>query len=151
MTKDTKNTNADKVAAESTNEKVAAPKVEIIRGRMPLAIVAMIKFGETDLTDGACAAKFRTTNGKVSDVRKNANFGYISEEYIPSADDIAKAVVYAEQLEDKSVAEVLGKMKPATKEQTDTFDTSRKATRKTSAAKDAPADEPTAKELDSLT
>lgn len=135
--------------AEKNTEKVAE-KVEIIRGRMPLAIVALIKFGEAELSDGACAAKYRTTNGKVSDVRKDRNFGYVTEAYVPSEADIAKAIKYADQLDDKSVAEGLSKMTPATDEQVAAFDASRKSTRKTSKPA-APAADVSEAELDGLT
>ncbi len=138
------------VKADAKTEKVEVPKVEIIRGRMPLAIVAMIKFSEPDLSDGACAAKYRTTNGKVSDIRKDRNFGYITDKFVPSADDIAKAVEYAGNLEDKTVGVALGAMKPATEEQAAEFAASRKATRKTT-KKATPAAEVTEGELDGLT
>lgn len=122
-----------KAAAE-----VKAPvvKVEIIRGRMPLPIVKMIKFGDAGLTDGAMAAKFRTTNGKVSDIRKDRNFGYVGEDYAPSADMIAKAKEYAAQLDDKSILTDLEAMKPATDEQSAAFDAARKASRPVKEAKE---------------
>jgi len=154
MAKDTEK-GGEKAAAKggekAVEKKAAAPKIEIIRGRMPLAIVAAIKFGESDLTDGACAAKYRTTNGKVSDVRKDRNFGYITDKYVPSADDLAKALEYAGQLEDKTVEAGIKKMKPATAEQTAAFDEARKSTRKTSKKPAAAAADVSEKELDGLT
>ena len=112
-----------------TEKKPAAPKVEIIRGRMPLPIVHMIKFGTEGETDGAVAAKFRTTNGKVSDVRKNRNFGYIHEDYKPSQEMLDKAAVYAEKLEDSSVLKAVKKITVADEKQQVAFDEARKASR----------------------
>ena len=129
------------VKANAKEVKAPVAKIEIIRGRMPLPIVQMIKFADKGLTDGALAAKFRTTNGKVSDIRKNRNFGYIGEDYTPSADMISKAKDYAGQLEDKSVLKDLEAMKPATDEQNAAFDAARKASRPVKAKKEgAPAE-----------
>lgn len=83
-------------------EVVETPKVEIIRGRMPVAIVAQIRFAEGDATTSAIAAKYRTTVGKVDDIRKNRNFGYVDAEFKPTADQLAAAKAYAEQLGDAS-------------------------------------------------
>ena len=84
----TKATDAKNVKAEEKAPK--APKVEIIRGRMPLPIVFMIKFNTEGETDGAVAAKFRTTNGKVSDIRKSKNFGYITDSYVCNQDRLRR-------------------------------------------------------------
>jgi len=51
---------------------------DIIKGRMPLAVVHLLRFGNTK--DGATkdlAKQFGTTVGKVDDVKKNRNFAYI--------------------------------------------------------------------------
>lgn len=108
-----------------------------IKGRMPLPIVHMIKFGESALTDGAMAKKFGTTNGKVSDIRKDRNFSYVTAEYVPSADAIEGAKVYARHLKDASVAEDVAKLKPATAEELAAFDAAKKASRPVKAAKPA--------------
>lgn len=134
-TADLKDLNKGEAKGEKTTEKVV--KVDIIRGRMPLPIVAMIKFGDAGLTDGAMAAKFRTTNGKVSDIRKDRNFGYVEASYAPSAEMIEKAKEYAGQLEDKTVLEKVETLKPATEDQAKAFDKARKDARP--AKKEAPA------------
>lgn len=142
------------VAGEATaaaEKKAPAPKVEIIRGRMPLPIVQMIKFAKEDQTDGALAAQFRTTNGKVSDIRKEANFGYVTKAYVPSAEDLAKAVVFAEQLDDKSILAHIKSIKPATPEQTAAFDAARKATRKVTVKPAAAPAEVSEADLENLT
>lgn len=146
---------ADKSVKETKETKEKAVKIDIIRGRMPLPIVAMIKFGDKELTDGALAAKFRTTNGKISDIRKNRNFGYIGEEYTPSQDQLDKAKEYAAQLEDKSVLAKLEGMKPASDEENAAFEAKRKASRPSKAkvekAEEVAEAEVTDEELDSLT
>ena len=53
----------------------------IIQGRMPVAVVHLLRFGNSK--GGATkdlAAKFGTTVGKVDDVKKNRNFAYVVEE-----------------------------------------------------------------------
>lgn len=118
-----------KTDAKAAEPKEKKPVIEIIRGRMPLPIVHMIKFGTEGETDGAIAAKYRTTNGKVSDVRKDRNFGYVKEDYKPSKDMIEKAKIYADQLDDKSVIKAVNALKPADEAQQAAFDEARKASR----------------------
>ncbi len=66
------------------NEVNEVPKVKIKGGRMPLALVHVIRFSEkgTD-NDGATntelAAKYETTVGKITDIRAGHNFPYIVE------------------------------------------------------------------------
>lgn len=131
MAKDKKmeETNVAEVSAE--NQPETKPVVEIIRGRMPLPIVKMIKFAPEGETDGALAAKFRTTNGKVSDIRKERNFGYITENYKPSQEQLDKAKAYADQLEDKSIAKEVSKLTVASADEQAVFDAARKSVRKT--------------------
>ena len=53
----------------------------IIQGRMPVAVVHLLRFG--DSKGGATkelAVKFGTTVGKVDDVKKNRNFAYVVED-----------------------------------------------------------------------
>jgi hypothetical protein len=116
-------------AVEAVEAKVEVPKIDIIRGRMPLPIVAMIKFGTDGETDGAVATKFRTTNGKVSDIRKDRNFGYITAAYVPNADMIAKALVYAEQLNAPDIVERVKALKAGTDEDDAKLAERRKASR----------------------
>lgn len=96
VTADAAKTN--EVTADAGTETTPAPvaKVEIIRGRMPLPIVAMIKNEDKALTDGALATKYRTTNGKISDIRKERNFGYVTDLYVPTADEVEKSKAWAE-------------------------------------------------------
>lgn len=53
----------------------------IIQGRMPVAVVHQLRFGNSK--GGATkelAVKFGTTVGKVDDVKKNRNFAYVVED-----------------------------------------------------------------------
>lgn len=53
---------------------------DIIKGRMPAAVVHLLRFGYKDLSTKDAAAKFGTTVGKVDDVKKNRNFAYVVED-----------------------------------------------------------------------
>ena len=52
----------------------------IIQGRVPVAVVHLLRFGsnKNDATK-ALAEKFGTTVGKVDDVKKSRNFAYVTE------------------------------------------------------------------------
>ena len=138
-TKKTNEVKAKDVKKKKKKEKL--PKVEIIRGRMPLPIVHMIKFGSEGETAGALSRKFRTTVGKINDIQKESNFGYIKEDYKPSADMIEKAKEYAAQLEDKSILEAVEKLEAATEEENAAFIEARRATRKVSEKKEKKEEE----------
>ena len=81
-------------------------KIEIIRGRMPAAIVYLIKFAAEDMSVATLAAKFRTTVGKVSDIKASRNFAYIDETYAMSESDLEAARAYADQLGEPVVSEL---------------------------------------------
>lgn len=101
--KDVKTDEKEEVVTRPVDEKKLKEVVEIIRGRMPLPIVKLIKFNTDGETDGAVAAKFRTTNGKVSDIRKNRNFLYVDKDFRPSADQKKMAEEYAAQLNNATI------------------------------------------------
>ena len=136
---------------EETTEKALnpaqeAPKaaIEIIRGRMPVAVVAMIRFKETGMTTSAIAAKYRTTIGKVDDISKGRNFGYVTGSFAPSAQQVTDAMTYLEQLSDEnalSAVKILEGMGLA-EDGGEAFEAARKASRKTSKkTEEAPAQE----------
>ena len=53
----------------------------IIQGRMPVAVVHLLRFGSTKgAATKELATNFGTTVGKVDDVKKNRNFAYVTEE-----------------------------------------------------------------------
>lgn len=71
---------------ETTSEvKAPAPTLEIIRGRMPAAVVALVRFGNLKGETTAVKAKrFGTTVGKIDDIAKGRNFAYIKEDFAPT-------------------------------------------------------------------
>lgn len=72
---------------------VAKAPVEIIRGRMPVAVVAMVRFGNLkDEATKALADKFGTTVGKIDDIKKNRNFAYVTAAFRPTAEQKAQAL-----------------------------------------------------------
>ena len=72
--------------------KARAPKdpakaLDILNGRMPLPIVYAIRFQEeAGAKNSELAKKYGTSVGKVFDIRKGSNFGYITKDYLPSAE-----------------------------------------------------------------
>ncbi len=132
---------------EDKKDKVEKVTIEIIRGRMPVAIAAAIKLTEaSDAKDADLAAKYRTTNGKVADIRADRNFAYITEGFKPTKDMVAAAKEYAEQCEKtNSIMKAVKGFGVATEEEAEAFVTARKGSRKTTgkpkAAKPSKADE----------
>lgn len=53
-------------------------KQEIINGRMPIAAVYVARFEFADGPASEVANQFGTTVGKIADIRKGSNFGYIT-------------------------------------------------------------------------
>jgi hypothetical protein len=141
--------NTDGTEVDQTTVAPAAPKVEIVRGRMPVAVVAMIRFKEIGVGTSALAAKYRTTIGKIDDILKGRNFGYISENFQPSEAQVADAKVYLGNLSEANQADTLAKLDAmgVNEDGGAGFDEARKAARKTkakpaaSAAPAAPAAE----------
>lgn len=75
--------------------KTPAVRPEIIRGRMPIAVVALARFGNTKNDSVAEQAKqFGTTVGKIDDIRKNRNFAYVTEAFKPTAAQVDEGVEY---------------------------------------------------------
>jgi len=61
----------------------------IINGRMPVAVVARIRFGNNkgDATKDL-AAMYGTTVGKIDDIKKNRNFAYVGADFKPTQEQI---------------------------------------------------------------
>lgn len=87
----------DELLATDTAEKNLA---DIIRGRMPAALVHHIRF-TCEGKASELAKVYHTTPGKVADVLKSSNFKYITEDYVPTADDIAKSLVWADSMAER--------------------------------------------------
>lgn len=125
---------------ENTGGEAAAPKVpaEIIRGRMPVAVVALARFGsQKDAATKACADAFGTTVGKIDDIRKNRNFAYVTAEFKPTAAQVADGKAWLERHPkgaDALVAELLS-LPTASEEEAAAFEATRSAARGQSATK----------------
>lgn len=120
------------MSKEDKKEKVEKVTVEIIRGRMPVAIAAAIKLTESkDAKDADLAAKYRTTNGKIADIRADRNFAYISEGFKPTKDMVGLAKAYAEECEStNAIMKAVKGFGVATDEEAEAFVTARKGARK---------------------
>lgn len=82
---------------EATSTETAPPK-EIIRGRMPVAVVHMVRFGSLkDQPTKAKADAFGTTVGKVDDIAKNRNFAYVSEDFKPTEQQKADGLAWLQR------------------------------------------------------
>lgn len=115
---------------EGGQEQAARP--EIIRGRMPVAVVALARFGSVkDLTTREAADKLGTTVGKVDDIRKNRNFAYVGEDFRPTAQQKADGVAWLKR-HPSGAAELIAELEAvpeATEEQAAAFDAARSAAR----------------------
>lgn len=87
-------TNAASAEAAAPAAEKAPPK-EIIRGRMPVAVVAQVRFGANkDGATKAVADLFGTTVGKVDDIKKNRNFAYVTADFKPTAAQKADGIAW---------------------------------------------------------
>ena len=121
----------DKVEEISEEATVETPTVEIIRGRMPVAIVAVIRHHQGEATTSELATRYRTTAGKIADIKKGSNFPYVTEDYTFTKDQLADAKERAEKLDDTDeILELIGKLSEGSDEVIKAQDESRKATRK---------------------
>lgn len=76
-------------------EFVAKEKQAIISGRMPVAIVALARFGnKKDESTKALATIFGTTVGKIDDIKKNRNFAYVTAEFRPTQEQLDAGVAW---------------------------------------------------------
>lgn len=88
----------------STENGAAAPAAEkkvntaIINGRMPVAVVAQIRFGsnKSDATKDL-AAMYGTTVGKIDDIKKNRNFAYVDANFRPTAEQKAEGIAWLQR------------------------------------------------------
>jgi hypothetical protein len=82
----TEATTATATATEAVEKKV---NPNIINGRMPVAVVAQIRFGNNkgDATK-ELAAMYGTTVGKIDDIKKNRNFAYVGADFKPTQEQI---------------------------------------------------------------
>ena len=77
-------------------EKVLIP--DIIRGRMPIAVVAMVRYGDQKDGDVRSLAKlFGTTVGKITDIKKNSTFTYLPATFRPTAQQKADGIAWLQR------------------------------------------------------
>lgn len=92
---------ATEAAAATARKRAAAANfLPIVRGRLPLLFVHAIRFDTTisAMSNKDIASKFATSVGKVFDIKKGRNFSYITAEYKPSAEDLAAAQSWIDQV-----------------------------------------------------
>jgi hypothetical protein len=78
---------------QEVEAKVKPEPKEIIRGRMPVAVVYLARFGAVAaLGTKAAADALGTTVGKVDDIRKNRNFAYVTAEFKPTAAQVQDGI-----------------------------------------------------------
>lgn len=98
---------AEGEATETTAAAEGPKRLDIINGRMPIPLVHLIRFDEVGSKDSEVAAKFFTSTGKVSDIKKNRNFQYVTEDMkFTQADiDAAKEFIARPSLNGNHIAE----------------------------------------------
>lgn len=94
MSEQTENT-----AVAATEEKAEkAVNVNIIRGRMPIAVVAQVRFGKNKAdSNKALADLYGTTVGKVDDIKKSRNFAYVTAEFKPTQGQIDEGIAWLQR------------------------------------------------------
>lgn len=128
MTEATENTKTEA-------KKEAPKKVDIIRGRMPVAMVYAVRFG--NLAEGPAEKQrlFATTVGKIYDIEKNRNFGYVTEDVKFTQEQIDEGIEWIEhhpEFEEQGAQKVVDYLKAlpvASEEEAAKFEELRKASR----------------------
>jgi hypothetical protein len=127
-------TSAEAAAVAPKEKKEPQKRLDIIRGRMPVAVVYMVKFGDNRGDSTAVLAKlFGTTTGKIDDLKRERGFKYVTSDFAPSAQQkldgieyLKKHIGYSKGEVDKLINE-LESYKEATAEQTKAFEVTRAA------------------------
>lgn len=130
------NQNTENQNAETAAATAPAPKQEIIRGRMPVAVVALARFGSPkDLATKAAADALGTTVGKVDDIRKNRNFAYVTADFKPTEQQKADGIAWLERHPTgaQALIDELKAVPVATAEEAQAFEATRAANRGQSA------------------
>lgn len=92
-------------ATEAVAEGTKAPRaaaanfLPIVRGRLPLIFVHAVRYDPVVMAMAKkdTATKLATSVGKVFDIQKGRNFGYVSSDFKPTADDMAAAQAWINQ------------------------------------------------------
>ena len=90
----------DGSAAEARKRAPASNFLPIVRGRLPLIFVHAIRFNKVlnAMGNKDLATKFGTSVGKVFDIKKGRNFGYVTEGFKPTAEDVSAAEAHIKQI-----------------------------------------------------
>jgi hypothetical protein len=86
--------------AAARQRAAASNFLPIVRGRLPLIFVHAIRFDKvlSAMGNKDLASKFATSVGKVFDIKKGRNFGYVNEGFKPSAEDVTAAQGWIDQV-----------------------------------------------------
>lgn len=87
-------------AAEARKRAPASNFLNIVRGRLPLLFVAAVRSNPVlaAMSTKDLASKLATSVGKVFDIRKGRNFGYIGADYVPTAEDVTAAKAWIDAI-----------------------------------------------------
>ena len=124
----------DAVETQATETTKPVPR-EIIRGRMPVVIVYMVHYLANHIgSDGEKAKAFATTVGKISDVMKGRNFGYVTEDFRPTQAQKDEGKAWLERHPGgaecaQPLIDILEKIEVATAEQASAFEALRSSSR----------------------
>jgi len=116
-------------------KKEAPKKVDIIRGRMPVAMVYAVRFG--NLAEGPAEKQrlFATTVGKIYDIEKGRNFAYVTEDVKFTQEQIDDGIEWIEHHPEfneqgaQKVVDYLKALPVASEEEAAKFEEVRKAAR----------------------
>lgn len=124
---------ADQNQNEQAQEQAQkAPAREIIRGRMPVAVVHLVRHGaQREKSTREKAEAFGTTVGKIDDIVKGRNFGYVDENFVPTAQQKADAKAWLERHPTgcQEILDELEALPTASEEQAAAFESARAAAR----------------------
>lgn len=126
--------NTENTNVETTTEAAPAKPAprEIIRGRMPVAIVYLVHYLTPHIeSNGAKAKAFGTTIGKIADIMNVRNFGYVTEDFRPTEAQKAEGKAWLEKHPEGAaeLIELLEGLEVATAEQAAAFDALRASMR----------------------
>ena len=125
-------TNQETKSAETTTPAAPAAPKEIIRGRMPVAVVALARFGKMHgESTKAKAEAFGTTVGKIDDIAKNRNFAYVTSDFKPTEQQKADGKAWLERHPTgaQALIDELEALPTATAEEAAAFEATRSANR----------------------
>ena len=129
----------EQATQETKVVETAKVKTPIINGRMPVAVVAQIRFGnDKGEATKVLAQKYGTTVGKIDDIKKNRNFAYVTADFAPTEAQINEGLEWLQRHPDFHTGTVdpiileLESTPVATPEQAAAFEVARGAARGTS-------------------